>query len=311
MKFTLLGFNQAAAMSLTANDNNGKELKLDITDLTILRVFTDFFNSNGMKKITDNGITYGWINYAYFLKQVPILGIQRRAFYNRLKKMVTLGVLVHHTQTNEDSTKSAYYGLGHNYNKLLGYSQEENVEEIPDPEPENDSIENTGGMYLNTQGMYSNTQGYVSEYIGGMYSNTHNSSIKDTSIKKETTTTTKAAEPSFSKTEKKAKQAAGYDEIIDAYTDNEELKTTLIEFVKMRKAIKKPLTDRALKLIAKKLDTIAQNDSEKIQILENSIVGGWQGVYALKAEDKQQAQQQQQADEMADYWNQFVVPVEG
>lgn len=64
-----------------------------------------------MKKITDNGITYGWVNYAYFLKQVPILGIQKRAFYNRLKKMVTLGVLVHHTQTNDNNTKSAYYGL--------------------------------------------------------------------------------------------------------------------------------------------------------------------------------------------------------
>ena len=111
MKFTLLGFNQAAAMSLTATDSNGKELKLDVTDLTILRVFTDFFNSTVMKKITDNGITYGWVNYAYFLKQVPILGIQKRAFYNRLKKMVTLGVLVHHTQTNDNNTKSAYYGL--------------------------------------------------------------------------------------------------------------------------------------------------------------------------------------------------------
>ena len=304
MKFTLLGFNQAAAMSLTATDSNGKVLKLDITDLTILRVFTDFFNGTGMKKITDNGITYGWINYAYFLKQVPILGIQRRAFYNRLKKMVTLGVLVHHTQTNEDSTKSAYYGLGHNYNKLLGYSEEENVEEEPDSEPKNDSSENTGGMY-------SNTQGYVSEYIGGMYPDTHNSSINNTSIRKKTTTT-KAAEPSFPKTEKKAKaKQAGYDEIINAYTDNEELKNALLEFVKMRKAIKKTLTDNALKLITKKLDTIASNDTEKIQILENSIVGGWQGVYPLKAEDKQQAQQQQQADEMQDYWNQFVVPVEG
>ena len=294
MKFTLLGFNQAAVLSLTASDSNGKELKLDITDLTILRVFTDFFNSNGMQKITDNGITYGWINYNYFLKQIPIVGIQKRAFYNRLQKMVTLGVLVHHTQTNDNNTKSAYYGFGANYNKLLGYSEEENIEE----EPENDSIENT--------------QGSVSEYIGGMYSTAHNSSIIDSSIKIKTTTT-KAAEPNFPKAEKKskAKQAAGYDEIINDYTANEERKTALIEFVKMRKAIKKPLTDNALRLITKKLDTIAQNDNEKIKILENSIVGGWQGVYALKAEDKQQAQQQQQADEMADYWNQFRVPVEG
>lgn len=30
MKFTLLGFNQAAAMSLTATDSNGKTLKNSI-----------------------------------------------------------------------------------------------------------------------------------------------------------------------------------------------------------------------------------------------------------------------------------------
>lgn len=108
--------------------------------------------------------------------------------------------------------------------------------------------------------MYQNTQGSVSEYIGGMYSNAHNSSIIDSSIKEEITTT-KAASPSFPKTEKKSKaKQTGYDEVINNYTDNEELKNALLEFVKSRKAIKKPLTDNALKLITKKLDTIAQND---------------------------------------------------
>ena len=301
MKFTLLGFSQAAALSLTATDTNGKELKLDITDLTILRVFTDFFHC-GMKKTTDTqGNQYGWVSYNYFLQQIPILGIQARAFYNRLQKMVRLGVLTHFTQGN-----NAFYGFGTNYNKLLGYSTEDNTD--GDEEPKEDSTVSTG-MYSNTGVCTEIHTKTVSEYIPTMYSNTYNTSINNTSIKE--TTTTKAAEPSFPKTEKKSKQAAGYDEIINSYTTSEELKTALIEFVKMRKAIKKPLTDNALKLIIKKLDTIASNDTEKIQILENSIVGGWQGVYALKAEDKQQAQQQKQADEMADYWNQFRVPVEG
>lgn len=60
------------------------------------------------------------------------------------------------------------------------------------------------------------------------------------------------------------------------------MKQALVEFVKMRKLIKKPLTDRALRLILSKLDTLASNDGAKISILNQSIVNNWQGVFPLK-----------------------------
>lgn len=72
--------------------------------------------------------------------------------------------------------------------------------------------------------------------------------------------------------------------IIDTYTDNKELKETIIDFIEMRKSIKKKLTERALKTILNKLDKIALNDFEKIEILENSIVNCWQGVFEIKKE---------------------------
>lgn len=49
----------------------------------------------------------------------------------------------------------------------------------------------------------------------------------------------------------------------------------------MRKAVKKPLTDRALKVILKKLDELAQGDKEKITILEQSIANCWQSVFKV------------------------------
>ena len=72
--------------------------------------------------------------------------------------------------------------------------------------------------------------------------------------------------------------------IVEAYTDNKELKETIFDFIEMRKSIKKKLTERALKTILNKLDKIALNDFEKIEILENSIVNCWQGVFEIKKE---------------------------
>ncbi|MBU3145746.1 phage replication initiation protein [Clostridium sp. CF012] len=72
--------------------------------------------------------------------------------------------------------------------------------------------------------------------------------------------------------------------IITEFTENEELKKTIIEFMKMRKSIKKALTEKALELILKKLNGLTSLDNEKIQILNNSIMSSWQGVFPLKDE---------------------------
>lgn len=63
------------------------------------------------------------------------------------------------------------------------------------------------------------------------------------------------------------------------------------DFVEYRKKIKKPMTDRAVELMVKKLDSMAQSEDEKIAILEQSILNGWQGIFPLKnKEDKPKEQ---------------------
>lgn len=80
----------------------------------------------------------------------------------------------------------------------------------------------------------------------------------------------------------KEKNKTNLDKIIEAYTENDSLKETIKDFIKMRKTIKKPVTDRSLKLTLNKLDQYGRNDLEKIEILENSIMNCWQGVFELK-----------------------------
>lgn len=72
------------------------------------------------------------------------------------------------------------------------------------------------------------------------------------------------------------------DSIIEGYTDDLNLRGALIEFLKMRKRIRKPMTNYALKLLTKKLDKLASSTDIKIDILNQSIVNGWQDIYALK-----------------------------
>ena len=72
------------------------------------------------------------------------------------------------------------------------------------------------------------------------------------------------------------------DEVINAYTSNKELKATLVEFVKFRKSIKRVMTTRALELLIKKLDKLANDDNTKIEILNESIMNGWNGIFPLK-----------------------------
>ena len=56
----------------------------------------------------------------------------------------------------------------------------------------------------------------------------------------------------------------------------------MYEFIKMRVAIKKPLTTRALELLISRLKNLSPYESEQIEILNNSILNNWQGIFPLK-----------------------------
>jgi len=82
--------------------------------------------------------------------------------------------------------------------------------------------------------------------------------------------------------ENKKEKGTSIDKIINSYTGNLELRNTLKEFLKMRKSIRKPMTDQAMKLLINKLDKLGSNDNEKIEILNQSIFNSWQGIFELK-----------------------------
>lgn len=69
---------------------------------------------------------------------------------------------------------------------------------------------------------------------------------------------------------------------LNSYTSNKDLISAINDFIDMRKKIKKPMTDRALALLLSNLDKLSTDDTEKIEILNQSILHSWQTVYQLK-----------------------------
>ena len=101
---------------------------------------------------------------------------------------------------------------------------------------------------------------------------------------------------SIEKKKEKKKKSSGLDEIINNYTSNLDLKETLQDFLKMRKAQKKVMTDRALKTLLNKLDTLATTDEEKIERLEESICNCWLTVYPKKNFNNKQKSKEEQTE---------------
>lgn len=57
----------------------------------------------------------------------------------------------------------------------------------------------------------------------------------------------------------------------------------------MRKFIKKPMTNRGLELMIGKLQKMSTDEETQVKILEQSIMNNWQGVFELKEEVHQEA----------------------
>lgn len=87
----------------------------------------------------------------------------------------------------------------------------------------------------------------------------------------------------------KSKDRLGKDkkDVYAGLPDN--LRNTLNEFEEMRKSIKKPMTDVARKRLIRELQKLAGEDVQKmIEILDQSILNSWAGVYPIKNSNKAQ-----------------------
>jgi len=78
-----------------------------------------------------------------------------------------------------------------------------------------------------------------------------------------------------------------YKEIIEKYTEDEELRSSLIDFVENRKQMKKPVTVLALQKNLNKLSSLTSSNNIKRLIVNTSIENGWSSFYPLREQSVQ------------------------
>ena len=86
-----------------------------------------------------------------------------------------------------------------------------------------------------------------------------------------------------------------------------ELQDTIISFIEYRKKIKKPMTDHAINLLIGNLKKMEFDVYKQIEILNQSIVNGWQGIFPLKNATNPVKQQgfhkPSKAEELNEFYN--------
>lgn len=90
------------------------------------------------------------------------------------------------------------------------------------------------------------------------------------------------------------------------YSDDPDMNQAILAFIEFRKSIKKPMTDHAVGLLIKKLNDMTVSIPEQIEIINQSIMNGWQGVFPLKDKQKQASNQtyrkQTKAEELDEFY---------
>lgn len=110
--------------------------------------------------------------------------------------------------------------------------------------------------------------------------------------------------------DKKERKKSSYDEILSS-VENDGLRDLYYEYIKMRKMIKAPMTDRALEMLVGKVNKLEPNSIvNQKKLLENAIMNNWKSVYPLK--DDQRANPQifrgEQKTSAEEYEELFVKP---
>lgn len=90
-----------------------------------------------------------------------------------------------------------------------------------------------------------------------------------------------------------AEKKGGDNKKITVYFPNDEsLNRAFMDYLEMRKKIKKPMTERAVELAIKKLEELStsplsdgMDNDLAIQILNQSVLNGWQGLFLLKEQN--------------------------
>ena len=140
------------------------------------------------------------------------------------------------------------------------------------------------------------TQKYKNVYINSInvYGNSINvygstqSKVKESKVNKNNIYSAKSAD-----TQKIVKKSEGKNKDVVYYQDDE-LDKTFKDYIAFRKEIKAPMTDRGIELAKSKLNKLSgDNTSKAIEIINQSIMNSYKGLFEVKASNSEYRQYKQ------------------
>ena len=97
--------------------------------------------------------------------------------------------------------------------------------------------------------------------------------------------------------DKRKKKESSYDGILSSIA-NDDLRGLYLEYIKMRKMIKAPMTDRALTMLINKVNELEPNSlGNQKKLLEIAIMNNWKSVYPLRDKEKAEKEQPSKQEE--------------
>ena len=224
---------------------------------------------------------YCWARNSYFAE---LYGVSKTSISKWISQLIEYGYIFSEIQYKEGTKE-----IENRYLKLVDNPINENVIPIKEKlkgyeRKVNDPIEEKLNTPIEEKLKDNNT----------VINNTFNNTFNNKKVRK------KEKEPE--------KKSFSFDEIINSYTDNEELRMELKEHLKTRKSKKATMTNRAIELSLNKLDKLSDSDEEKIQIVQNAIMSGWTTFYPLKGNNYKQTynQPQQQEEKPKNWWEETI-----
>ena len=201
------------------------------------------------------------------------LKVSNERFYKHFKLLIKYGYI----SVSQERTQGKFANNVYTLNTVVTPILEEEEEQSETEFTETGNTDNGKTVDRNT----------VAEFSDNGKSKANNNNINNNSINNNNINNKKEKERADEINNKinnniSKDKKTDFDNLINSYTENSQLKETIYEFIKMRTAIKKPMTTKALDILLNKLGTLASDDDIKIKVLEQSIEHSWQTVYALK-----------------------------
>lgn len=128
MQTVVLGFPQADILAICRENH----ISVDVMDMTILRWVVDCRETFPKKNIS--GEVAFALTFSQFRDELPIAGLQKSAFYSRIRSLSSFGFL-----TRIDEGRTAYYRMGELLLRLLN-TPSSSHQVVHEPEPTDEEL---------------------------------------------------------------------------------------------------------------------------------------------------------------------------